>query len=602
MASPIYEYSALSEGYFRLLTIISIDENEQVTCKLEDFLLDMAPEYMTLSYAWGNPLASSMIICNEKSLAITPHLHGAFYHLHALDSATKVWIDAVCINQADDAEKAVQTQRMNNVYRSAQKMMVWLGEGDNDSDNALSRIEDINKSLALILQDSTPENITFIEEWLRNDDLSLSDLPNIGDPVWPAFGQILSKPWFTRLWVLQEVVLAKEIVVAYGRKQIEWDNLATLALGLRRAVLIDFIGGTPSIASKVKRSVGAISLVPIAKELAQSKHTGLLALMRIGREKDCTEPLDRIYGLLGLPDPAVASRIVVNYSTESKRMWWIAYIQHGKIELQVDTSLTLLSLAVSQQKPIELPSWCPNWNSPAKDAIPFTGTAYQAGFESPSDRLRPNFRDVENSNNIQILGFRIDCVREVVGSSKHCFDAEIAHEPSEFYSLMSEYESRCLKVSQDTYHQPNEIPDAHWRTLAADADNQSRSPLPANMLESYLLCKRLWKLKRDQISPSPIDSMSGSERQATLNYRQLLEVKRTRTFFSTHGGRVGLGPCDLQAGDVICVLYGGAPLFVLRFNGSSKVAQLVGDTFVYGLMDLNTTPVSDREDEWFTIG
>jgi hypothetical protein len=93
-----------------------------------------------------------------------------------------------------------------------------------------------------------------------------------------------------------------------------------------------------------------------------------------------------------------------------------------------------------------------------------------------------------------------------------------------------------------------------------------------------------------------------SERQANLNYHQNWEAKRTRTFFSTHDGRVGLGSCDLQAEDVVYMLYGGAPLFMLRFNGS-KEAQLVGDAFVYGLMDLKSLPAADRgKDEWFTIG
>jgi hypothetical protein len=100
MAGTIYEYSALLEGYFRLLTIVSVD-NEKITCELENFLFDEAPEYTALSYAWGNPLASEMIICDGKSIAITPHLHEAFQHLYALVPITKGWIDAICINQAD---------------------------------------------------------------------------------------------------------------------------------------------------------------------------------------------------------------------------------------------------------------------------------------------------------------------------------------------------------------------------------------------------------------------------------------------------------------------------------------------------------------------
>jgi hypothetical protein len=55
---------------------------------------------------------------------------------------------------------------MNNVYRSAQKVPVWLGKGDDNGDSAMNGIEGINQELALILQNNTPESIAFIDNWL----------------------------------------------------------------------------------------------------------------------------------------------------------------------------------------------------------------------------------------------------------------------------------------------------------------------------------------------------------------------------------------------------------------------------------------------------
>jgi hypothetical protein len=602
MAGTIYEYSALPEGYFRLLTIVSVNKKE-ITCKLENFLFDEAPEYTALSYAWGIPDDSKKIICDGKSLYITPHLHGAFYHLHALVPITKVWIDAICINQADVAEKAVQTRRMNNVYGSAQKVLAWLGKGDDNSDSAMDGIEGINQKLALILQNNTAEILAFIDHWLGKDSLRSPHLPETNDSIWYALGQIYSQPWFTRLWVLQEVVLAKQIVVAYGKMRVEWNALTTLATGLVQANLVGLIGGTPSIISNIKRAFLAIGTFRIAKNMVEANRPSLLQLARIGRDKDVTEPVDRIYGLLGLVSPMVASQIVVDYSTEAKKEWWRVYIQYGKLQLQSESTLLLLSMAASQQRPTELPSWCPNFDSRPKDPFNLGGViGYQAGFKSWEDRLKPNVQ-ILDSNKIQISGFRVGCVREVVGSPKHYFETEPSYGPSGSSALLLDYESRCLKVSQDTYNSPNEVPEAHWRTLTADADFHSRSPLPPDVSKDYSEVKKLWESRRDQTSPNPINSTPVSEPQTALNYHRNWETKRTRTFFSTHGGRVGLGPCDLQAGDVICVLYGGAPLFVLRFNSSSNVAQLVGDAFVYGLMDLKSLPdTDDGKDEWFTIG
>jgi hypothetical protein len=600
MAGIIYEYSALPEGYFRLLTIINI-ENEKITCKLENFLFNEAPEYTALSYAWGNPLTSDMIICDGKSLAITPHLHGAFQNVYALVPITKFWIDAICINQADHVEKAVQTHRMNNVYRSAQKVLVWLGKGDENSDSAMDGIKGINQKLALILQNDTPENTAFIDNWLGKDTLSGTHLPETNDSIWHALGHIYSEAWFTRLWVLQEVVLAKQIVIAHGNRRVEWNDLTTLATGLRRANLVGLIGGTPSISSTIRRAFLSISLFSVAKNMVEANSTSLLGFVRLARDKNVTQPVDRIYGLLGLVNPTVASKIVVDYSDDAKEKWWSVYIQYGKLQLQSESTLALLSMAASQQRPTELPSWCPNFNSPPKDPFSLGGViGYQAGFESWEDRLKPNVQ-ISDSNTLRVSGFQVDRVRLVVGSPKHCFETEPSYGPSGSSALLLDYESRCLKISQETYNSPNKVPEAHWRTLTADADFRSRSPLQPDVFEDYLRVKKLWKTHRDQTSPNPIDSTPVYERQANLNFYQNWEAKRTRTFFSTHGGRVGLGPCDLQAGDVICVLYGGAPLFVLRFNGSSEEAQLVGDAFVYGLMDLKSMP-RGHETEWFTIG
>ena len=382
MAGTNYEYSALPEGYFRLLTIVSVDDKE-ITCELENFLLDEAPEYTAFSYVWGkDPLTSERIICDGKSLAITPHLHEAFQHLSALVPITKAWIDAICINQADDAEKAVQTRRMNNIYRSAQKVLAWLGKGDDNSDSAMDGIEGINQKLALILQNNTSENIAFIDNWLVKGTLSSTHLPETNDSIWHALGHIYSQAWFTRLWVFQEVVLAKQIVVAYGRRRVEWNALTTLATGLRGANLVGLIGGTPSIISNIKGAFLAIDTFRVAKNMVEANHPSLLQFAAIGRDKDVTEPVDQIYGLLGLVGQmvGVASKIVVDYS-EGKRNWWRAYIQYSKLQLQSERTLLLLSMAASQQRPTELPSWCPNFNSRPKDPVSIGGViGYQAGF------------------------------------------------------------------------------------------------------------------------------------------------------------------------------------------------------------------------------
>lgn len=81
----------------------------------------------------------------------------------------------------------------------------------------------------------------------------------------------------------------------------------------------------------------------------------------------------------------------------------------------------LLSLSASLYRPVELPSWCPNFNSPPKDLAALTSPAYQAGFLSAVDRIQSSARPTLDASTIELHGFRIDCVREVVGSADHCY-------------------------------------------------------------------------------------------------------------------------------------------------------------------------------------
>jgi hypothetical protein len=176
--------------------------------------------------------------------------------------------------------------------------------------------------------------------------------------------------------------------------------------------------------------------------MVEANHPSLLQFAAIGRDKDVTEPVDQIYGLLGLVGPmvGVASKIVVDYS-EGKRNWWRAYIQYGKLQLQSEPTLLLLSMAASQQRPTELPSWCPNFNSRLKDPVSLGGViGYQAGFDSDTDRANVRNIQILDSDNIQISGFRVDHVRKVVGSPKHCFEPELWYGPSGSSALLLEYE------------------------------------------------------------------------------------------------------------------------------------------------------------------
>lgn len=99
---------------------------------------------------------------------------------------------------------------------------------------------------------------------------------------------------------------------------------------------------------------------------------------------------------------------------------------------------------------------------------------------------------------------------------------------------------------------------------------------------------------------SSIDTFAA--KQAEIRYNKALELQQSRRFMITEGGRIGLGPSDVRAGDAVCVFYSAAPLFVLRFGEKEERWTLVGDAFVDGLMDMEKMPQGlKKEDERFCV-
>lgn len=127
-----------------------------------------------------------------------------------------IWIDAICINQLDEREKISQIQLMCNIYRGATKVWAWIGnavEATVEIISLMPRIISLRKDLQTRV---TMEVVTKPE---------VLQLPPLTSPVWAALHNIVSSPWFDRLWILQEAALAGDISILCGRHVIEWNVL-----------------------------------------------------------------------------------------------------------------------------------------------------------------------------------------------------------------------------------------------------------------------------------------------------------------------------------------------------------------------------------------
>lgn len=177
------DYSPLSHGWTRLLRLRPHKDNQaRVECQLFDYPLqevgDESHLYEALSYVWGDPGHRCSILINDREMSITENLQAALVHLrnHFLDRV--LWVDAVCINQQDLSEKGEQVQLMAEIYSKASRVIVWLGDAQENSDQAL---EEIRLAAAGALTD-----------------------PTISESTEQAVLALLRRPWFERIWVMAD--------------------------------------------------------------------------------------------------------------------------------------------------------------------------------------------------------------------------------------------------------------------------------------------------------------------------------------------------------------------------------------------------------------
>jgi hypothetical protein len=162
--------------------------------------------YTALSYCWGNDLPDISISINGFAFKITKNLHQALLSLRQRHRYKQIWIDAICINQSDLEEKNMHIREMGMIYASAALVFVWLGEEDEEPAWAIQTISQLCDYENSEKDDDRPYS-TEVDTFLDAKQVS-------------ALNAFYNRPWFKRLWIVQEYFLSKDAVLACGAKSI----------------------------------------------------------------------------------------------------------------------------------------------------------------------------------------------------------------------------------------------------------------------------------------------------------------------------------------------------------------------------------------------
>ena len=222
--SSLYQYGRLRVNEIRLLSILSTD-GSRIECGLRSVSLDDEPDFAALSYTWDDQACDNDIdILDTDSrakyqLKVTRNVFEVLPYLAAHKPNQSWWIDAICINQADTAEKSSQIPLMGRIYTSAGGVAVWLGKPNSSLQGAIDAIP------PLLRLETGAGDLTL------GDNASHAEfgLPNMESDAWLGIRDLFGLPWFHRTWTLQEALLPTgSLQFLCGGNVIEWTTLYDL--------------------------------------------------------------------------------------------------------------------------------------------------------------------------------------------------------------------------------------------------------------------------------------------------------------------------------------------------------------------------------------
>ncbi|KAF7934957.1 uncharacterized protein EAE98_003002 [Botrytis deweyae] len=361
MASGIlFQYLPLERtSDIRLLQTSLSPGSKRLYGKFTQVSLDVVPSirvpYAAISYHWGSADTCDQIRFDEGHYLGLNSSAGKFLrsfaaHLDFEFEPCFLWIDALCINQNCNIEKGSQVRQIGRIHSSALQVLAWIGDESTDSDLAMDFVVTLHD---LMIYFGTP---------------SFSDVISVPgcehrSPGWKALDALLQRPWFSRTWIIQEVVLGTHVVLLCGQKAMNWSALgfvANIIIGMALEKLLLFLqdGSFPD-------GLGASALIYHMKELREKgSYVTLKYALFQGLDFKATNPRDKVYALFGISTNIEAMGIDINYNTTVKVVYTDATIRI----LILGTTLSLLNAAgigkYRNDKHIsinhDLPSWVPD--------------------------------------------------------------------------------------------------------------------------------------------------------------------------------------------------------------------------------------------------
>jgi hypothetical protein len=323
-SSSLYRPLSDSRCEIRVLTL-SKDKLGLLSCTLEHSSLFNPGEYTALSYCWGDPYTTVPITVNSTRKYVTENLWDALERLSYMN-ITRLWVDALCINQGDHEERSRQVRLMKLIYSRATEVISWIGKSSDDSSQAMAALNKRSKSGS-----------------------SSADNTN-----WEKLENLFARPYWKRIWIIQEVAVASKVRILCGKDEITWDELG---------VADELYGSTVLQTSLDATNYSYIRNVSsFRKRIRATERFGLFEAIFTSQNALSTDPRDKIFALLGLCHDGPDLVPLPNYDQPIGEL--LRDLTRQLMLMNQSLDFITASNPNSQVESYTLPSWTPNWLGP----------------------------------------------------------------------------------------------------------------------------------------------------------------------------------------------------------------------------------------------
>jgi hypothetical protein len=316
----MYKYQSLARTKSIRLLQITKTVRRGVVLEMVPVDLDVAPSFRCVSYTWGDLPLDHAIVIDGQLIPISAVVRQLIANLASYEYRKLVWIDAVCINQNDAAEKSHQVQLMRDIFHKAESVLIWLGELPSPYDQQVRSCQKISFRRQPDILDFCFNSLPF-ELLLWNcrqkiDDKRLCEM---------IYNTVLGHTFWYRCWIIQEITVSSKLQVLCGSLSTSWDQLVKFVGDIQHQDEMRNDGERKYAGPRHPEGIKQILLLEdIRQGFGEDDDVWDLAgILRKCAHFKATDQRDRVYALLSLVRKRERDLVIPDYS-DRNAPWYVS--------------------------------------------------------------------------------------------------------------------------------------------------------------------------------------------------------------------------------------------------------------------------------------